>query len=245
MDVLLAGIVGSTAYGLAGPGSDIDRLGVFAAPTEAFHGLHRPQESIVHTGPDRTMHEAAKFCRLALGGNPTVLELMWLPDGLYETRTALGEELIAIRGAMLSAPRVRDAYLGYATQQFQRLENRGDGSFSATGPPGAPVPEARKRTAKHARHLARLVHQGRHLYATGQLVIRLDELCGESRETGPQWYHDFGDRVAGGDLDAARDLLSRAADDFAAIRTQLPDQPDEAAVERWLLAVRAALLAPR
>ncbi|GAA1913626.1 hypothetical protein GCM10009753_52280 [Streptantibioticus ferralitis] len=37
MHVLLSGTVGSTAYGLAHKGSDIDRLGVFAAPTEAFH----------------------------------------------------------------------------------------------------------------------------------------------------------------------------------------------------------------
>lgn len=33
--MLLAGIVGSTAYGLAGPDSDVDRLGVFAVPTRA------------------------------------------------------------------------------------------------------------------------------------------------------------------------------------------------------------------
>ena len=39
---LLEGIVGSTAYGLAGPHSDVDRLGVFAAPTRAFHGLYPP-----------------------------------------------------------------------------------------------------------------------------------------------------------------------------------------------------------
>jgi len=78
MDVLLAGVVGSTAYGLDGPDSDVDRLGVFAAPTIAFHGLTRPRESDVTTAPDQTLHEAGKFCRLALGGNPTVGELMWL-----------------------------------------------------------------------------------------------------------------------------------------------------------------------
>ncbi len=40
--VLLAGIVGSTAYGLAGPDSDVDRLGVFAAPTLSLLGLDAP-----------------------------------------------------------------------------------------------------------------------------------------------------------------------------------------------------------
>ena len=88
---------------------------------------------------------------------------MWLPGELYDVRTEAGDELIALRGAFLSAERVRDAYLGYASQQFTRLVNKGSGE----------VPRA--RIAKHARHLARLAHQGRDLYATGQLNVRLDE----------------------------------------------------------------------
>lgn len=222
MNVLLSGIVGSTAYNLATEESDVDRLGIFAAPTEALLGLHRPKESVVSTDPDRTLHEAGKWCRLALAGNPTVMELVWLPADLYEVRTELGDRLIAIRTAFLSAPRVRDAYLGYATQQFKRLENRRDGSFSA---------DTRKRTAKHARHLARLIHQGRELYRTGHLRIRLDD---------PGWFREFGDRVAGGDSDVARRALAAAERDFDTITTPLPDRPDEERVERWLLAVRAA-----
>lgn len=133
-NILLSGVVGSTAYGLAREGSDVDRLGMFAAPTETLLGLHTPKESHVTTAPDRTLHEAAKWCRLALGGNPTVMELVWLPDELYEVRTPLGDELIAIRGSFLGAERVRDAYLGYAGQQFRRLEGR-----AATGaPPSTP-----------------------------------------------------------------------------------------------------------
>jgi hypothetical protein len=224
--LLLSGIVGSTAYGLATPESDVDRLGLFAAPTRAFHGLSAPRESLVTTAPDRTLHEAAKWCRLALGCNPTAMELVWLPDELYEVRTELGEDLIGIRDAFLSATRVRDAYLGYATQQFRKLESRGDGSFSA---------DTRKRTAKHARHLARLVRQGLELYRTGHLPIRLHD---------PQWYLDFGERVAGGDLEQARLLLSEAEADFDGIRTPLPDRPDEEAVEAWLQAVRIAHLDP-
>ncbi|GAA4603723.1 hypothetical protein GCM10023195_12400 [Actinoallomurus liliacearum] len=226
-EILLAGVVGSTAYGLATADSDVDRLGVFAAPTDTLLGLRTPRESIVTTAPDRTLHEARKWCGLALGGNPTVMELVWLPDDLYETRTAFGDELIGIRAAFLSAKRVRDAYLGYASQQFRKLENRGDGAFSA---------DTRRRTAKHARHLARLVHQGRELYATGRLRIRLDD---------PGWYHRFGDRVAAGDLEVARQLLAEAEADFARIRTPLPERPDEAPVEAWLRAVRAAYYTAR
>ncbi|RLK14017.1 hypothetical protein DER29_5051 [Micromonospora sp. M71_S20] len=226
MHLLLSGIVGSVAYGLAGPGSDVDRIGVFAAPTVAFHGLRPPRESVVTTDPDVTLHEAAKWCRLAMSGNPTATELAWLPEDCYEVRTEFGDRLVAIRSAFLSAPRVRDAYLGYAGQQFRKLASRGDGTFSA---------DTRRRTAKHARHLARLVHQGRLLYATGVLEIRLAD---------PEWFRSFGERVAGGALDEARTLIAEAERDFDRVRTPLPDRPDEATVERWLLDVRAAHLPP-
>lgn len=217
--VLLSGIVGSTAYGLAREGSDVDRLGVFAVDTVDLHGLHRPQESHVTHQPDLTLHEAAKWARLALAGNPTVMELVWLPDELYKTRTPLGAELIGIRRAFLSAPRVRKAYLGYAEQQFRRLWQRGDGSFSA---------DTRKRTAKHARHLKRLCHQGYELYVTGRLTVVVDD---------PQAYFDFGEQVAR-DWQSARPLLKRYEALFDAAHSPLPDQPDERSVEAWLRRVR-------
>jgi hypothetical protein len=216
--VLLQGIVGSTAYGLAGPHSDVDRLGVFAAPTRSFHGLHPPigreATEVVHEPADLTRHEARKYCLLALAANPTVLELLWLPG--YEIRTPLGDALVAIRRAFLSAPRVREAYLGYAEQQFTRLRNKG----------------ADRRTPKHARHLLRLLHQGEQLYGTGELAVRLAD---------PQRYHDFGVAVAAGPQ-VARTELDRARERFAAAATPLPEQPDETIVESWLVRVRAAHL---
>lgn len=224
MNILLSGIVGSTAYGLAHAGSDVDRLGMYAAPTVELHGLHRPAESHVTTHPDRTLHEAAKWCRLALGGNPTVMELVWLPDQLYEVRTPLGDELIGLRSAFLSAKGVRNAYLGYATQQFKRLQARGDGSFSA---------DTRKRTLKHARHLVRLIQQGEELHATGHLTIRLPDPDGV-RATA-EWIVEQPDR--------ALVLISRAEGRFDKPGV-LPEQPDEAAVEAWLRRVRAAHYTP-
>ncbi|WP_328404375.1 nucleotidyltransferase domain-containing protein [Streptomyces sp. NBC_00390] len=219
-NILLSGIVGSTAYGLAREGSDVDRLGVFAAPTEDLHGLHPPKESHVTTAPDSTLHEVAKWCRLALRGNPTVNELVWLPDELYEVRTPLGDELIGLRASLLSAKRVRDAYLGYATQQFKRLYDRGDGALCA---------DTRKRTAKHARHLKRLCGQGYELYATGHLSIRVDD---------PDEYYRFGEQVAA-DAMAALPLLQHYEQAFDETRSALPEQADEAPAEAWLRRVRA------
>jgi hypothetical protein len=224
MHVLLSGIVGSTAYGLAGPDSDVDRLGAYAAPTVAFHGLRPPigrAATTVSHNPDVTLHEAAKLALLCLGGNPTVTELLWLPDDLYDVRTPLGDELIEIRGAFLSAKRCREAYFGYATAQFRRL--LATGQFQS---------KMRKRQSKHGRHLLRLLDQGYQLYVTGRLPIRVED---------PARYVEFGERVAE-DPAAARPALAEAEAKFDTATSVLPEQPDESTVERWLLRVRRAHL---
>jgi uncharacterized protein len=223
-NVLLAGIAGSTAYGLAHEDSDIDRIGTYAAPTSEFHGLHLPvgkAATWVSSKPDATFHEAGKLVALLLKSNPTVTELLWLPR--YEVTTPAGEALTAIRSKFLSAGMARNAYCGYATSQFGKLENRGDGSFSA---------DTRKRTEKHARHLWRLLHQGAELHRTGYLPVRLlPDDAATCRE--------FGERVAAGDLDLARKALSDAENAYLT-PGELPARPDEAAAEAWLQDVRRA-----
>jgi predicted nucleotidyltransferase len=221
-NVLLSGIVGSTAYGLAHAGSDLDRLGLFAVPTEALHGLDRPAESHVTTAPDRTLHEAAKWCRLALGCNPTAAELAWLPDELYEIRTPLGAELIEIRDSFLSAGAVRSSYLGYAQQQFRKLLTR-----------DTTDPATRARAAKHARHLVRLVEQGVRLHETGEIVLRLAD---------PEHVRELGERIADRP-DLATTLLADAEHRFTRPGV-LPPAPDRAPAEAWLRRVRAAHYTP-
>lgn len=224
--ILLAGIVGSTAYGMAGPDSDTDRLGIYAAPTSAILGLHPPIGKAAtieqHVGGDTVLHEALKYCQLALSCNPTVTELMWLDQ--YEVFTPHGGRLVDIRSAFLSAKRVRDAYFGYATSQFHRLATTG--RFQS---------KMRTRSEKHARHLLRLLDQGYELYSTGRLPIRVAD---------PERYFEFGRRVAA-DLEAdevdhatARAVFADAEARFDAVVSPLPDRPDERIVERWLLSVR-------
>ena len=213
MNVLLAGVVGSTAYGLAHEGSDIDLLGMFAAPTADLHGLHQPQESVVRNKPDSTFHEAGKAVRLILSSNPTASEILWLEE--YDVRTPLGEELIALRGSLLSEHGVRNAYLGYATQQFRKLQTRG--------------PERHARAAKHARHLVRLLRQAEQLHTTGRLTVRLTDPA-EVRRLG-EWIAEQPER--------ARPLLARAESVLDGPGV-LPQAPDEAAADAWLRRVRRA-----
>jgi predicted nucleotidyltransferase len=219
MHVLLEGVVGSTAYGLAGPDSDVDRLGVFAAPTAAFHGLAMPAESHVTTKPDSTLHEARKYAALSLKCNPGVTELMWLPG--YIVTSPLGERLVGIRGAFLSAPAVMGAYLGYARDQLKKLIGRGDGRFDSD------IPE--RRSLKNAVHVARLAEQGEHLYATGVVAVRLPD-PDKTRAVG---------RFLLENPDRGLVMLQAAEERMKHAGSPLPDKPDTARVEAWLHAVRA------
>jgi hypothetical protein len=231
--VLLAGIVGSTAYGLAGPHSDVDRLGMYAAPTVDLLRLATPRLSHVTSSPDVTFHEAGKAARLILEGNPTASELLWLPDDLYETRTPLGNEAIALRASFLAERKVRNAYLGYADQQFRKLMSRepaASGADGTDGADGAETAAVHAKTAKHARHLMRLVNQGYELYTTGHVTVRLPD---------PERYLAFGEAVAA-DPEAARAFMAEAEARFDSAKTVLPQEPDTKAVEDWLLRVRKA-----
>ena len=216
---ILRGIVGSTAYGLAHEGSDIDRLGCYVTATENFHGLRAPKDTKSSTDPDHTEHEVGKFCRLALTCNPTVTELLWLPDDLYDVVHPEGMALIGMRDSFLSAKKVRGAFLGYANQQFRKLSERGDGSFSS---------DTRRRISKHARHLGRLCYQGYSLWATGTLPITLED---------PQFFIDFGESVVK-DHSVAAKYIADYEILFDETPTVLPDAPDSSRIDAFLKEVR-------
>ena len=220
MTVLLEGIVGSQAYGLATPESDEDRLGVFVTETEKILGLDQTPETMVEHDPDRTVHEVSKFMRLALQCNPHALELLYLEPAGYTVIAPLGAELIFLRQSFLSS-RVTTSYGEYAWDQAQRLMKRGD-SFSS---------DTRHRYAKHARHCFRLLHQGEALLLTGTLTIKVED---------PDFYHEVG-RLPPEKLYV---LFGNAYERFKASagKSVLPEQPDKDKVNDLLLRIRKSFL---
>jgi len=217
--VIIEGVVGSTAYGLATPESDVDRLGVFVHPTRSILGLAPLFETTTETNPDRTIHEVKKFLWLASQCNPTILELLWLDS--YTVMTDEGEALLRLRKAVLSQ-QARDRYAGYAFGQVQRLRSRGD-SFSA---------DTRKRTEKHGRHIARLLIQGQHLNATGELRVRLTQSEVDRCVI-------LGMRAAK-DPEAFAESIMPLIDDVRDMDSCLPEEPDWRYIDEVLFAIRAA-----
>jgi len=223
--VILQGVVGSTAYGLAREGSDVDQLGIYVAPFAKVLGLdHKVVENTYvqkAPDPDLTVHEVGKYASLALQCNPTVLELMFLPD--YMIATESGKALIAIRDAFLSTKAVLGRYGGYATAQatrlLQRHESREEG-FSS---------DVRTRTEKHGRHCARLLFQGADLLSTGRITVNVGPRRDEIFEYG---------RLALSDPQAFYDAFVKLRAKMDDTESVLPDHPERDKINKTLADLR-------
>ncbi|WP_329130411.1 nucleotidyltransferase domain-containing protein [Streptomyces sp. NBC_01476] len=208
-------VMGSRAFGLATDGSDTDRRGIFVAPTPLFWRFEKPPTHV--TGPldEQFSWELERFCVLALRANPNLLECLHSP--LVEYADATGRELLDLRGAFLSR-RAESSFRGYAAQQLGKLE--------------ADLRTRGELRWKHAMHLLRLLISCRDLLRTGRLTVDV----GEHRERllavkrGEVGWEEFQARI--------RTLHEET--DAAAARTPLPQEPDRARVEDFLLRVRRA-----
>lgn len=218
MITVYSSVVGSRAYGLAGPGSDTDRRGVFVAPTQQWFGLDKPPTHVDGPLPEQLSWEVERCCELALQANPTVLECLWSP--LVEVVDDTGRELLALRGAFLSR-RLAQSYGSYASGQLRRLEAvRGRGG---------------EIKWKQAMHMLRLLMAGAHVLATHQILVDVsahrDRLLAVKR--GELSWDEFRSWASTLELE----LTSAAG------RTTLPETPDRAAVNDFLIRTRRVHLA--
>lgn len=208
-DIILEGVIGSKAYGLDTKNSDTDIKGIYLLPTKEVLSLNfDPQHTTKdNTDPDWVYHEVGKFMKLAMGGNPTVTELLFLDD--YTYLTPVGELLIANRDAFISTKGVQKAYRGYAMGQARDLAKRfaeGKESYDSS---------LKNRYAKHTRHCFRLLLQARQLLETGTLNVRVTQ---EQRE----YLFEMGTKP----VDFVVDEFMRQDSLLEDIPSVLPDLPD-------------------
>lgn len=216
-------VVGSTAYGLAGPDSDLDIRGLYAPPAALVWGLHPPPEQLEPGEGDVVYWEVGKFCRLALKCNPSLLEALYT-DHVLQT-SPLAEELRALRGCFLSRAAI-NSYGGFARSGWARVLRRhqGDGPQSLLD----------ARDAKLVHHVFRLLQCGAHLLVHGEVLVDVGPWRAELRavKRGVIPWGELG-RVHA-DLEA---LFAAAAE-----TTALPHNPQRERVERFLDRARRVTL---
>jgi len=211
--------VGSKAFGLSSEDSDDDLRGIYLPPARLHWSLRRLPEQIElkEANRDEVYWEIEKYLRLALKANPNVLETLWTPMVLLADETA--QELRAIRQAFLSK-HVYKTYSGYVLSQFRRMAN----AFKDKG----------TYKPKHAMHLIRLLHSGIAALETGE--IRID--VAEHRE---ELLHIRNDGLPFDEVKRrALELDERFQQAFE--RTALPEQPDYARVDDFLIRARRRIV---
>jgi predicted nucleotidyltransferase len=209
-------VVGSTAYGLATDSSDVDRRGFYLPPADLHWSLAGVPEQL-ETEHEEAYWEIEKFLRLALKANPNVLECLYTP--LVEHATPLAEELLAMRGVFLSR-HVHRTYNAYVLSQFKKLEQdlRNHGQIRW----------------KHVMHLIRLLLSGVTVLREGFVPLRVDE----HRERLLAIRHG---EAPWEEVEEWRLDLHQQLDDALAA-TKLPEHPDYARADQFLIHARRAAL---
>jgi len=220
-NIILEGVTGSTAYGLATESSDVDIKGIYLLPTDKVLSLGFNQDKTTknHTDPDWEYHEIGKYMNLVMKGNPTYTEVLFLNE--YTIKTKVGQLLIDNRDAFLSTKAVMNAYRGYALSQAKKLNNR-----TAQGMDGYDS-SMKNRFAKHTRHCFRLLMQAKQLLETGTLDVRVTP---EQRE----WLFEMGEKSP----NEVVEEFMRQDKEFENVKSILPDKPDKERLNAILIAIR-------
>jgi hypothetical protein len=211
--IIYSCIVGSRAYGLDSPDSDIDRRGIYLPPAELQWSLGGVPEQLENKDQEECYWELEKFITLALKANPTVLECLYTP--LIVTATPLAEELLAMRQIFLSQL-IYQTYNGYVMSQFKKLEQdlRNHGTIKW----------------KHAMHLMRLLLSGITALREGYVPVEV----GDHRDT---LLAIRSGQVPWAEVDSWRLDLHRRFDE-ALVQTNLAERPDYNEANRFLIKAR-------
>jgi len=177
---------GSNLHGLNVPGTDdSDEVAICVEDIDAALGFSEFDQYIYRTAAERegkhdassqcgdldlTIFSLRKFLRLAMQGNPQILQCLFVPVPLWIKGDARGAQLQEMAPLIVSR-HAGSRYLGYLEAQKQRLMGeRGQKKVNR------PKLEAEHGfDTKYAMHILRLGFQGVELMSTGTLTLPMPE----------------------------------------------------------------------
>lgn len=232
---ILECVVGSTLHGTSVNDGleDLDLMAVVLEDQPTFMGFQPRDTWVERTKPEGVRSEAGdtdwvgyglhKYLSLALKGNPTILLALFAPDSHIRAITGAGRDLRAL-APQIASKKAFAPFRGYLKQQKERM-------LGTRGQKNVTRPELVEKygfDTKFAAHAVRLGFQGIELMETGRLMLPMADYertsCIDIR-TGKyslaevvSWIEELE-----ADLEAAH------------LRSFLPEEPDYAEVEAWML----------
>lgn len=239
-NTVLMAKAGSDLYGLKvdDKPSDTDLMGLAIAPKSHVIGLgkfehlvHRTAAEGERSGPgdtDTTVYDLRKWMRLALSGNPTVLQLLFVSPAQCTTWGAVAEAIVTELPDLVVARSCGRAFLGYLKQQKGRMDGTRGGRRK---PARAGLISAHGYDTKYAMHAIRLGLQGEELLKTGRLSLPMR----------PE-HRDVCLRARRGEMTlreaiAIVETQERAIYELMDAASGIRSVPDVEACSRWLVSV--------
>jgi hypothetical protein len=213
---------------------DRDEMGICIEPREYVIGLQRFEQYITRTQPeghrsgpgdlDLTIYSARKWMNLALAGNPTILLPLFVPDDAIMVLHPVAEHLLA-HPEMIISRQAGDRFLGYLNRQRLSLLSRDGKGRDVTR---AELVGQYGFDTKFAGHMVRLGLQGVELMETGRITLPVPEPW-------RTWIKDL--RVGKHTQAEALEVTVSLEEALKRLRTtsDLPERPDRAAADRWLI----------
>ena len=112
--------MGSQAYGTATPNSDIDIKGIYIQNIFDVGSFNYQQQ--IMPDKDTTYFEVKRFLELAGSANPTILELMWMPDRCIQIKDPLFIKYIESNRDIFLTKQCCNSFMGYAVQQIHKAK---------------------------------------------------------------------------------------------------------------------------
>lgn len=230
---------GSQVHGISTESSDRDEIGVCIEPPEFVIGLRTFEQYMYRDAAERTgkfdarsgagdldltIYSLRKFTRLALNGNPSIIETLFTPVGHINYLNNMGRELLAMAPSIVSmeaAPR----YIGYLLAQKRSLESHDGKGRDVTRPE---LIEKYGFDTKYAGHMIRLGIQGVELLEHGEISLPM-------KPGGATLVRDIrqGKYTMLQTLEMANEYLVALRDLEA--RPLLQAHPDRVGVNAWLI----------
>jgi uncharacterized protein len=156
-------IVGSRLHNLYNDQSDFDFRGVHISLLKNILSPFQKNKNTIwiEGDEDNTSYELIDFCKLAVVGNPTILEVLY--SNQVKEITAAMEELRINRHKFLDSTKIFETCKGYAHNQYNKMN----------------LFEPDKRTPKFAVAYIRTLWQTEQLLQTGELPC---QVTGEMRD---------------------------------------------------------------